>query len=140
MRHRSATLVPDASVILKWVLDTESEPGHAAASRLLERWQHGELSLAVPSLWAYEIGNVLCLKRPTDASEVLSALCDLGLDEVPMSRELIQRTVVLANRHGLTFYDASYLSVAEARKAILVTADSKFYRRLPDGLSVELLA
>lgn len=140
MRHRSATLVPDASVILKWVLDAENEPGQAAANQLLERWQKGELSLAVPSLWTYEVGNVLCMKRPADAFKVLSALCDLGLDEVPLSRELIQRTVALANHHGLTFYDASYLAVAAERNAVLVTADSKFCRRLPKGLPVELLA
>lgn len=57
-----------------------------------------------------------------------------------MTRELIQRTVALANGHGLTFYDASYLAVAEERDAVLVTADGKFYRRLPGGLPVELMA
>jgi predicted nucleic acid-binding protein len=139
MSVRSATVVPDASVILKWVLDSEDEPGHAAANQLLKRWQRGEISLAVPPLWIYEVGNVLCLKRPADASEALAVLCDLGLDEVPLSRELIERTVVLAQHHSLTFYDASYLAVAEARKAVLVTADSKFHRRLPAGFAVELL-
>jgi predicted nucleic acid-binding protein len=140
MNGRSATVVPDASVILKWVLDAEDEPGHAAATDLLKRWQRRELSLAVPPLWLYEVGNVLCLKRPADAAEALAALCDLGLSEVALSRELIQRIVGLAQNHRLTFYDASYLAVAEERKAVLVTADSKFYRRLPAGLDVELLA
>jgi len=139
MSGRSATVVPDASVILKWVLDAEDEPGHAAASHLLERWQRRELSLAVPPLWLYEVGNVLCLKRPADAAEALAALCDLGLGEVASSREVIQRTVALALKHGITFYDASYLAVAEDRKGVLVTADSKFYRRLPADLAVELL-
>jgi predicted nucleic acid-binding protein len=55
-------------------------------------------------------------------------------------RELIQRTVALAQGHGLTFYDASYLAVAQARNAILVTADSKFHRRMPAGVAVELMA
>jgi predicted nucleic acid-binding protein len=53
---------------------------------------------------------------------------------------LVQRTVALALSHGLTFYDAAYLAVAEERKAVLVTADNKFYRRLPAELAVELLA
>jgi predicted nucleic acid-binding protein len=140
MSGRSATtVVPDASVILKWVLDAEDEPGHTAASRLLERWQRREIGLAVPPLWLYEVGNVLCLKRPADAAEALAALCDLGFREVPLSRELIQRIVVLTQNHGVTFYDASYLAVAEERNAVLVTADSKFFRRLPAGLAVELL-
>jgi predicted nucleic acid-binding protein len=139
MSGGSATVVPDASVILKWVLDAEDEPGHAAASHLLERWQRRELSLAVPPLWLYEVGNVLCLKRPADAGEALAALGDLGLREVPSSGEMVQRTVALALKHGITFYDASYLAVAEDREAVLVTADSKFYRRLPADLAVELL-
>ncbi len=116
MSGRSAAVVLDASVILKWVLDAETEPGHAAANRLLERWQEGELDLLVPSLWLYEVGNILCLKRPADASASLAALWDLGLTEVPFSRGLIQRTITLAQSHGLTFYDASYLAVAEEKK------------------------
>jgi len=139
MSGRSATVVLDASVILKWVLDAETEPGHAAAHRLLERWQEGELDLLVPSLWLFEVGNILCLKRPADASAALATLSDLGLSEVPFSPGLIQRTVTLVQSHGLTFYDASYLAVAEEKKVVLVTADGKFYRRLPAGLPVELL-
>jgi predicted nucleic acid-binding protein len=135
----AAAIVLDASVILKWVLDADDEPGHAAARNLLDRWQRGEVSLAVPQLWLYEVGNVLCLKRPADAFGALAVLCDLGLIEIHLSRELIQRTVVLAQSHGLTFYDASYLAVAEARSAILVTADSKFHRRMPAGIAVQLL-
>lgn len=139
MNGHSAAIVLDASVILKWVLDAETEPGHAAANRLLERWQQGELNLLVPPLWLYEVGNILCLKRPADASIALAALWDLGLSEVPFTRGLIQRTVTLAQSHGLTFYDASYLAVAEEKQVILVTADGKLYRRLPAGSPVELL-
>jgi len=139
MSGPSAAVVLDASVILKWVLDAETEPGHAAANRLLERWKEGELNLLVPSLWVYEVGNILCLKRPADASATLAALWDLGLSEVPFNRRLVQRTITLAQSHGLTFYDASYLAVAEEKEVVLVTADGKFYRRLPAGLPVELL-
>jgi predicted nucleic acid-binding protein len=139
MSPSSVTIVPDASVILKWVLEAETEPGHAAAMRLLERWQSGDLHLVAPPLWLYEVGNVLCRKRPADAFEALAALHDLGLTEVPLTRELIGRTVDLVKSHGLTFYDASYLAVAEEAQAVLVTADGKFFRRLPAGFPVELL-
>jgi predicted nucleic acid-binding protein len=132
--------VPDASVILKWVLDSATEPGHAAAQRLLARWQEGDLSLFAPQLWVYEVGNVLCLKRPQDAAEALDALRSLGLIEVAFDRGLIQATVTLAKSYGITFYDASYLAVAQEKNAVLVTADARFYRRLPAGLPVELLA
>jgi len=140
MKVPPAMFVPDASVILKWVLDAEDEPGHAAANLLLGRWQQGELGLAVPTLWVYEVGNVLCLKRPADAAEALTALCDLGLSELPLSPGLIQRAVALSAGHGITFYDAAYLAVAMEREPILLTADGRFVRRLPSGVPVELLA
>jgi predicted nucleic acid-binding protein len=132
-------VIPDASVILKWVLDAETEPGHAEASQLLERWQDGELDLFVPSLWIYEVANVLCLKRPQDASEVIETLLALGLTEVHCDRRLAARAAALAKSLGVTFYDASYLAVAQEKAAVLMTADAKFYRRLPEGYPVQLL-
>jgi hypothetical protein len=69
MSESAPTIVPDASVILKWVLDSAAEPGHAAAGLLLGRWRKGEIALAVPPLWVYEVGNVLCLKRPDAADD-----------------------------------------------------------------------
>ena len=132
-------IVPDASVILKWVLDAETEPGHAKARQLLERWQEGELDLFVPSLWIYEVANVLCLKRPQDASEVIETLLALGLTEVRCDRRLAAQAAALAMSLGVTFYDASYLAVAREEKAVLMTADTRFYRRLPAGHPVQLL-
>lgn len=124
-------IVPDASVILKWVLDADDEPGHAAAELLLARWRQSEVELRVPSLWRYEVGNVLALKRPLDAREALLALFDLGLPEVALDGPLASRSVELAQAHGITFYDAAYLAVAVAHHALLITADSKLLRRLP---------
>jgi predicted nucleic acid-binding protein len=135
----AAPLRPDVGVyVLKWVLDAEAEPGHAAAARLLERWPARELELLVPSLWLYEVGNILS-QEAGGCIRSSCALWDLGLIEVGLDRELIQRALSLSQRHRLTFYDASYLAVAEQRGVTLVTADSKFDRRLPAGLAVELL-
>lgn len=44
------TIVVDASIALKWVLE---EPGSAAAEELLEK------DLAAPSLWRLDAGNAL---------------------------------------------------------------------------------
>jgi predicted nucleic acid-binding protein len=71
--------------------------------------------------------------------QVLIALCDLGLSEVPLRSGLIQQTVALSTRHGITFFDAAYLAVAVEKGAMLLTTDGRFVRRRPSGFPVELL-
>jgi predicted nucleic acid-binding protein len=127
MREHSGAIVLDASVILKWVLDAETEPGHAAANLLLDRWQRGELELFVPPLWLFEVGNILCLKRPTDASTALAALWDLGLSEVSFRRELVQRTVTRA--HGLQLLGTLGV-VLKARHLGLIPSAAQLVRAL----------
>jgi predicted nucleic acid-binding protein len=123
--------VPDASVILKWVLDADDEQDREAALELLETWKAGEIQLLVPPLWLYEVGNILCLKRPDDAEEILAALQELGLTEVSLDHDLVTDTVALAVGLAVTFYDATYLAVARHTEATLITADNRFLRKLP---------
>jgi predicted nucleic acid-binding protein len=132
-------IVPDASVILKWVLDAENEPGHHQAQQLLEQWVAAEVVLWVPSLWVYEVGNVLCLKRPNVASETLGFLLDLGLREVAVDQDLVELATGLATQFAVTFYDAAYLAAATAVDGILVTADRRFARSIGSSQRVKLI-
>ncbi len=132
-------LVLDASVILKWVLDAEDEPDRQAARDILERWQRGEVQLFVPTLWLYEVGNILSLKRPQDAAEALQALLALGLREIPLDGATSSRALELSQSYGITFYDASYLAAAGLQETVLITADSKLLRRLPAGAPARAL-
>ncbi len=66
-------IVPDASIILKWVLG-EDEEGQDRAIELLKGWLNQEYEFILPSLWIYEVGNVLGLKRPKDAEKILGLL------------------------------------------------------------------
>lgn len=131
--------VPDASVILKWVLDADDEPNREEAGEILRGWKTRSLELMVPSLWIYEVGNILCLKRSEDAEEILGALCALEMPESPMSQELTAETVAIAVGYGVTYYDASYLAVARLNKATLITADARFIQRSPEDAPVRLL-
>ena len=56
--------VPDASVLLKWALESEDEKDRDHAIGLKESWLSGVCQVLVPSLWVYEVGNILGLKRP----------------------------------------------------------------------------
>ena len=75
--------------------------------------------LLVPHLWTYETGNVLnvALKRerikPSDLQVILGLLGVLPLDHMPPPHiSVISDILSCAREYELSFYDASYLSLA----------------------------
>ena len=46
-----------------------------------------QVELRVPTLWRYEVGNVLGLKKPKMALELMGALLAYEFDEVPLRNE-----------------------------------------------------
>ena len=65
-------VVPDASVLLKWVLPT-TEEGRDSALELRDAAIAGEITLMVPPLWLYEVGNTLARRFPDQAAPLLGA-------------------------------------------------------------------
>lgn len=55
-------LVPDASVLLKWVLEQEDEPDHRKAIPLQQALLDELIEIRLPTLRRHEVGNVLGLK------------------------------------------------------------------------------
>ncbi len=121
--------VPDASVILKWVIGEEEDAD--GAFTLLNGWLHQEHEFIVPTLWRYEVGNVLGLKRPKEADAILTLLVEYHFDETAISDEMSRIAFSLMRDHrGVTFYDACYHAVAIARKGVMVTADRTYYAKV----------
>ena len=136
----TVVVVPDASVILKWVLPRDEEPGWNRARRILDRFVLGKLELAVPSLWYFEAGNTLSRRFGTNpGAGLLRWLRELALPEVPPAEDWGKTAVGLVADHGVTFYDASYLAVAMALGGTLVTADSAFVRKVGPRPGLALL-
>jgi len=85
-------------------------------------------SLHAPSLVGFEVANA-CLKkmraRPAERQALLEAFT--LLDELSISLETVnlEEAIVLAERTTLSLYDASYLWLASALDAELVTLDGK---------------
>lgn len=118
-------IVSDASVALKWFhSDGEEEVPEARA--LVAAHQARTVALLVLDLTAYEVGNALMRGRAKASAEqvatVLEALGEICPSVRPDAGE-IRRASQLAERHGLTFYDAAYAAVAESREATLATLD-----------------
>ena len=121
-------IVPDASVLLKWVLESEDEDDRERAQELKDSWLSGACQVLVPTLWVFEVGNILGIKRPASARQLLQAMADLELEErAPQSYfEVIYR---LMGRHKVTFYDASYHGLAIHMHGTFLTADAAYVKK-----------
>jgi len=131
--------VPDASVIIKWVIGAD-EPGQDKALALLRGWLKNEHEFIVPSLWFYEVGNVLGVKRPKDAGQIMEVLLDYEFEECKMTGIIAQTAFELMKEYkGVTFYDAIYHAVALRKNAVMVTADRSYFGRVKDKGKVMLI-
>lgn len=134
-------VVPDASVILKWVLEKETEPDHAQAKELQEALLAERVEIRLPTLWRYEVGNVLGLKQPAMAMELMSALLAYDFDEVPLRTEYALAVLEhMREVKGVTFYDSVYHVLALRAKGLYLTADAVYVKRAKRKGHVALLA
>ncbi len=127
--------VLDTSVAVAWLLGDEAVPAAESALRRLE-----DDEALVPHLWHLELRNdlLVAVRRGRSASdgpaERLSALYDLPIrtDTDPD----LDIAFALAERHGLSFYDAIYLELAARHAAPLATLDKALARAVAvEGLS-----
>ncbi len=119
------SFVLDSSVALAWCFEDEQT---AATQALLQRVV--EAGAVVPVLWPLEVLNGLATaerRRRVDRDTRLrlaGLLRDLPIRVDPDSAEAAWGdTAVLAERHQLTLYDASYLEAARRLTLPLGTVD-----------------
>jgi predicted nucleic acid-binding protein len=135
--------VVDASVAFKWLIPDAAEDDVPAAKALLVDHIEGRLQITVPSLLYYEVANILLFGRsrpPADeAAEALTDLYSIPLTVVEPERDVAEATLRLALHHGLSYYDASYVALAESLGCLMITADQRLARRMPGERRVQLL-
>lgn len=125
-------VVPDASVILKWVLKMDEDHVEKALA-LLSSWVAGETAIVLPSLWVYEVGNIVGRKNAEKAGEIMALLLDYRFPEARTDAGHLLTSLDLMRRHAVTFYDASYHAVALKAGGTFVTADDAYVRRAGDA-------
>ena len=122
-----SAVVVDASIVAAWLLNEHD--GEAFERLLLDV---GEQPLAVPAVWASEVGNVLVVAErrgrlsPAElsrASELVAAL-EVEVDPVVPAR-VLGSVVPLARERHLSVYDASYLELAMRLGLTLASLDSR---------------
>lgn len=121
------SLVIDASVAMKWLVESE----HSAAARDLI----GRAPLVAPDLITAEVGNALWryvsaghMTAPA-AKGAMSALTRT-LDQTYSLTGLAERALAAACDLGHPAYDCFYLVLAEQLESIVVTADRRLIAKL----------
>ena len=104
-----------------------------AAKALLVDHMEGKAEIAVPALLYYEVGNILLFgrSRPAfeEAQDALSDLLAIPLAVVPPANGTGDAALRLAAQYGLSYYDATYVALAEWLDCTLITADRRLARR-----------
>ena len=132
-------VIPDASVLLEWVLPGDDEQDGDAALFLRDEAVAGAVELVVPQLWLYEVGNTLARRFPDQAGELLASLADFGLTEARLDLRWRTQAVSLAVAYEVAFYDAAYHAVALVHGGVFVTADERYVARASRAGNVSTL-
>ena len=125
MTEPRARLVLDASVAVAVVRRESTARGAEAA---LRHARDANATFLVPSLFWLEVINALSRGHRLPPKVVLEAIADLDaleLETVELDRPVLLLALDAVVSHGLTAYDAAYLSVAQAADAQLLTADAR---------------
>jgi predicted nucleic acid-binding protein len=133
-------VVPDASVLLKWVLPSNDEPDTDKALLLRAAIVHEAVRSLVPPLWLYEVGNTVARRFPMHAGAWLSALMKFGIKEAPPSPPWLAKTLELTGRYEVSFYDAAYHALALIHGGLFVTADAQYVSRVTEPGNVVALS
>lgn len=122
-------VIPDASVILKWVLPLADERDADRALALRDAIASGSVRALVPDLWLYEVGNTLARRLPEQVGRLLEVLLRFGLPRAPPSHRWRSQALDLTQRYGVTFYDAAYHAHAILEQGVFVTADERYFQQ-----------
>lgn len=134
------SIVLDSSATMAGVYADEISPAIQRVFKLI-----AEEGAWVPSLWALEVANILEMgvrRGRHDAAFRDATLADLRLLPIHVDPETDRHawgaTLKLAERHGLTLYDAAYLELAKRRTLPLATLDGDL-RRAAEAENATLL-
>jgi predicted nucleic acid-binding protein len=120
-------LVLDCSITMAWCFEDEASE---IADMVLEHL--GETEVWVPSLWAFEVSNVLLVAErrdrltSADSKRFVTLLSDLPILIDAGTHERALGAVLSTGREfGLSAYDGAYLELAMRLGAVMATADDK---------------
>jgi len=133
-------IVLDSSVVLKWIFDDEDI--HGKAIKYQQKHISGEETVIVPSLFFYEIANVLATKTRlsgSDAAESFLMFWNFDFEVIDFSLDEFLSVIDLSMHYKVSVYDASYIELARKLNCNFITADRKLYEKAREMKEVKLL-
>jgi predicted nucleic acid-binding protein len=119
------SFVVDASVVAKWFNRGEEFEGQS--DQIRRAWVNDEIDLVAPSHLPFEVANSIW-KNPNigvrRASNLAKVLVEVSPRLQDLSGQMAERTMAIARRKNITFYDAAYIALARFLSIPLITADS----------------
>lgn len=121
-------VVIDASVAVAWFVPSQA---NTYADRIARRARRE--ALVVPSLWEAEFANVMAVlqrRRVLARHDVASIFAKVQRLDLAVDRETAaaQELFAIAERHGISAYDAAYLELAVRRGIPVATRDAQLMR------------
>jgi predicted nucleic acid-binding protein len=132
--------VLDASVIVKWFFpDPKWEPHSEQALAILQAVRDGGLKPLQPPHWLAEVAAVIVRLEPELAAQAIDLLDAM---EFPVNGEtaVFKRAAALAANLETHLFDTLYHAVALEHKAILISADRRYYQKARELGRIEYLA
>jgi predicted nucleic acid-binding protein len=133
-------IILDASVVLKWILGDEKDGAKATSYK--EGHVSVEETVAVPSLFFYEIANVLATKThlsTKDAADAFSLIWNFDLEVFSLGLDEFLEGISLSRKYGITLYDAAYVQLARKLGCPFVTADRRLSEKVKGLRGVRML-
>ncbi len=127
-------LILDASVVIKWFIDEEDSD---KAALYLNAFQQNQLEITVPSLLFYEVGNFFVSHKVGSdrAGEAMLILRNLSLGSQDVGLQWLRNIYQNSLEYGLTFYDATYITLLQNTNCEFVTADKKLFQKVQKSFS-----
>lgn len=131
-------IVLDSSVIAKWYLE---EKDKEEALRLKTSHVEGNQSIVAPALILFELGNVFLSNglSQQDFNSSIEKLLKFEIDFIQPDTQLLQSIFAVSQKYSLTYYDATYVAIAQSLKCDFVTADKKLVKAAKTLKFVKLL-
>ena len=114
-------LIIDTSVALKW-LNQDNEKNAEEADKILTQARSGQIELLAPELIKYEIANALLFSKKISKKDIdylLNIFYMLPITFINDSPDLAKEAYNLAADLHITYYDASFMSLAKQYDAHL---------------------
>lgn len=132
--------IVDASVVVKWFVEEQYTEN---ALKMAEDYRALKIDLRSAQLMPFEVLNALRFNPEMGRSElekVGDALKRFRIALYPMLGELQTLCLKIAFDHGLTIYDASYVSLGQLLNCNVYTADSKVINKMKGNILVKPLS